>query len=228
MTAKKLFIGTAAIAALLGTSACVTDPVTGQQRVSKAAIGAALGAGAGLLAGDIIGGKRDRTEKIVGTGVGAIAGAAIGNYMDRQEKELRAKTAGTGVEVTRQGDELLLNMPSGITFDFNSSAVKPQFRTTLDQVAQTLSSYNQTYIDVYGHTDAVGTDAVNQRLSEQRAEAVAAYLSGRGVARARMGTQGFGETRPVASNDTETGRAENRRVEIKVVPLTEQDVRAAS
>jgi outer membrane protein OmpA-like peptidoglycan-associated protein len=228
MTMKKLMIGTAATAMLLGTAACVTDPVTGQKSVSKAAIGAALGAGAGLLAGDLVGGKRDRTEKIIGTGVGAIAGAAIGNYMDRQEKELRAKTAGTGVEVVRQGDELLLNMPSGITFDFNSSAVKPQFRTTLDQVAQTLASYNQTYIDVYGHTDSVGTDAINQRLSEQRAEAVAAYLSGRGVTRARMGTQGFGETRPVASNDAETGRAENRRVEIKVVPVTEQDVRAAS
>lgn len=225
---RKFILGAAAAGLLASTSACTTDPVTGEQRISKAAIGAALGAGVGFLGGDLLGGKRDRTEKIVGAGIGAIAGGAIGSYMDKQEKELREKTQGTGVQVVRQGDELQLNMPAGITFAFNSSAVQPQFQSTLDQVAQTLSQYNQTYIDVYGHTDNVGSDEYNQRLSEQRAESVAGYLSGRGVARARIATRGFGESQPVASNNDEVGRAQNRRVEIRVVPVTQQDVNAVS
>ena len=221
---KKLILSAAAAGLLASTSACTTDPVTGERKISKAAIGAALGAGAGFLAGDIIGGRGDRTEKIVGAGIGAIAGGAIGSYMDKQEKELREKTQGTGVEVVRQGDELQLNMPAGITFAFNSSAVQPQFQGTLNQVAQTLAQYNQTYIDVYGHTDSVGSDAYNQTLSEQRAASVANYLAGQGVNRARIATRGFGETQPVASNDTEVGRAQNRRVNIRVVPVTQQDI----
>lgn len=225
---KRLILGAAAAGLLASTSACTTDPVTGERRISKAAIGAALGAGAGLLAGDIIGGRGDRTEKIVGVGIGAIAGGAIGSYMDKQEKELREKTRGTGVEVVRQGDELQLNMPAGITFAFNSSAVQPQFEGTLNQVAQTLAQYNQTYIDVYGHTDSVGSDAYNQTLSEQRANSVASYLSTRGVNLARIATRGFGESQPVASNDDEVGRAQNRRVNIRVVPITQQDVAATS
>jgi outer membrane protein OmpA-like peptidoglycan-associated protein len=224
---KRLILGAAAAGLLASTSACTTDPVTGERKISKAAIGAALGAGAGFLAGDIIGGRGDRTEKIVGVGIGAIAGGAIGSYMDKQEKELREKTRGTGVEVVRQGDELQLNMPAGITFAFNSSAVQPQFQSTLDQVAQTLAQYNQTYIDVYGHTDSVGSDAYNQTLSEQRAASVANYLAGRGVNRARIATRGFGETQPVASNADEVGRAQNRRVNIRVVPVTQQDVAAS-
>ena len=221
---KKLILGAAAAGLLATTSACVTDPVTGERKISKAAIGAAIGAGAGFLGGDIIGGRGDRTEKIVGAGIGAIAGGAIGSYMDKQEKELREKTRGTGVEVVRQGDELQLNMPAGITFAFNSSAVQPQFQGTLNQVAQTLAQYNQTYIDVLGHTDSVGSDAYNQTLSEQRAASVANYLAAQGVNRARIATRGYGETQPVASNDDEVGRAQNRRVNIRVVPVTQQDI----
>ena len=122
----------------------------------------------------------------------------------------------------REGDELQLNMPAGITFAFNSSAIQPQFQGTLNQVAQTLAQYNQTYIDVLGHTDSVGSDAFNQTLSEQRAGSVANYLASQGVNRARIATRGYGETQPVASNDTEVGRAENRRVNIRVVPVTQQ------
>ena len=221
---KKLILGAAAAGLLASTSACTTDPVTGERKISKAAIGAALGAGVGFLGGDIIGGKGDRTEKIVGAGIGAIAGGAIGSYMDKQEKELREKTRGTGVEVVRQGDELQLNMPAGITFAFNSSAVQPQFQGTLNQVAQTLAQYNQTYIDVMGHTDSVGSDAYNQTLSEQRAASVANYLANQGVNRARIATRGYGESQPVASNDDEVGRAQNRRVNIRVVPVTQQDI----
>jgi outer membrane protein OmpA-like peptidoglycan-associated protein len=214
-----------AIAALTLTSACMTDPVTGEQRISRAGIGALGGAVGGYLLGDLIGGRRDRTEKIVGAGIGAIAGAGIGNYMDRQEREIRERTAGTDVEVVRRGDDLILNMPSGITFATDSANVQPQFRPTLDQVADVLDRYNQTYVDVYGHTDSTGSAQYNQGLSERRAGAVADYLVSRGVESARLETLGYGLTQPIASNDTVEGRAENRRVEIKIVPIRESDMR---
>lgn len=214
----------AAIAALTTTTACTTNPETGNQRMSKAGIGAIAGAVGGYLLGDVVGGRRDRTEKILGAGIGALAGAGIGHYMDEQEKKLRQQTAGTDVEVIRNGDEIMLNMPSGVTFDTNSYTVKPEFQGTLNQVASTLSQYNQTYIDVYGHTDSTGNDAINVPLSQNRAQAVANYLTQRGVVSARIGTQGFAATRPIASNDTPAGRQSNRRVEIKIVPLTEGGV----
>jgi outer membrane protein OmpA-like peptidoglycan-associated protein len=214
----------AAIAAfMVATAACTTNPYTGQREISRTAVGAVLGAGAGYVLGDIVGGRNDRAEKIIGTGIGALAGGAIGAYMDRQEAQLRRQTAGTGVDIIRQGDELLLRMPSGITFDFDSFAIRPEFRATLDQVAQTLVTHPQTYIDVLGHTDSVGSAAYNQRLSEQRARAVADYLVARGVNPARIGTRGYGLTQPIASNDTEAGRAQNRRVEIKIVPVRQED-----
>lgn len=214
-----------AIAALTLTSACVTDPVTGEQRISKAGIGALGGAVGGYLLGDLIGGRRDRTEKILGAGIGAVAGAGIGSYMDRQEREIRERTAGTDVEVIRRGDDLILQMPAGITFDTDSAAVQPQFRPTLDRVADVLDRYNQTYVDVYGHTDSTGSAQYNQALSERRADAVADYLVSRGVESARLETLGYGLTQPIASNDTPEGRAENRRVEIKIVPIRESDMR---
>lgn len=214
-----------AIAALALTSACVTDPVTGEQRMSKAGIGALGGALGGYILGDIVGGRRDRSEKIIGAGIGAIGGAAIGSYMDRQEREIRERTAGSDVEVIRKGDDLILSMPSGITFDTDSSSIQPHFRPTLDKVADVLDRYNQTYVDVYGHTDSTGSDAYNQALSERRADAVASYLSSRGVESARLEAVGYGETQPIASNDTLEGRAQNRRVEIKVVPVRDSDMR---
>nr|WP_294848573.1 OmpA family protein [uncultured Sphingomonas sp.] len=204
------------------TAGCTTDPYTGQRTINKTAIGAIGGALGGYLVGDLVGGHHDRTEKILGAGIGAIAGGAAGAYMDRQEADLRRQTAGTGVDVIRQGDDLILRMPSGITFATDSSAVQPQFQPTLDQVAQTLSSYNQTYVDVLGHTDTTGSEAYNQALSERRAASVADYLSAHGVARARMGIRGYGETQPIYNpDDTEAKRAANRRVEIKIVPVTQ-------
>ncbi len=223
---SKITIGL--IASSLALAACVTDPDTGQQKLSKAGGGALAGAGAGALLGALLGGRNNRAEVLIGTGIGAIAGGAIGGYMDKQERELRARTANTGIEVERKGDEINLKLPSGISFDFNSAAVKPQFRPALDQVAQTLASYQSTFIDISGHTDSIGTDAVNQRLSEQRAQAVADYLSYQGVNRARLATRGFGKQFPIASNDTEEGRAQNRRVEIKLSPVTEQDYQGAN
>ena len=214
-------ISAAALTAMLMTSACTTDPYTGQQTINRTAVGIGVGALGGYLLGDLIGGDHDRNAKVITAGIGAIAGGAVGNYMDRQEAELRRQTAGTGVDVYRQGDELVLRMPSGITFPVDRSDIQPQFQATLDQVSQTLASYNQTYIDVLGHTDSTGSDAYNQALSERRAQSVATYLAGHGVDRARMGIRGFGESQPIASNEDEMGRSQNRRVEIKVVPVTQ-------
>ena len=219
MIRSKLLLA-ASLSAMTLTSACVTDPETGERKISKAAIGGIGGAVGGYLLGDLVGGRRDRTEKIVGAGIGGLAGAGIGAYMDKQERDLRARTAGTDVQVIRQGDDLVLNMPSGITFGYDRSDIQPQFRPTLDQVGDVLAQYNQTYVDVYGHTDSTGSDAYNQTLSERRALAVADYISGHGVQSARIGTKGYGKTQPIASNATEDGRAANRRVEIKIVPVT--------
>ena len=222
---KTKFLTAAALTALVTTAACTTDPYTGERRISKAAIGGVGGVVGGYLLGDLVGGRNDRTAKIIGAGIGGIAGAGIGAYMDKQERDLRARTAGTDVRVTRQGDNLVLNIPSGITFAYNSATVQPQFQQTLNQVADTLREYDSTYIDVYGFTDSTGSEAYNQRLSEQRADSVASYLESRGVQAARIGTRGYGESQPIASNDTEAGRAANRRVEIKIVPISDSDIR---
>ncbi len=210
----------AAIAAL-PLSACTTNPETGNKRISKAAIGGLGGALGGYLLGDLVGGRRDRTEKILGAGIGAVAGAGIGHYMDEQEKKLRKQTAGSGVNVIREGDNLVLDMPADVTFPVNSYTVQPQFNETLASIAGTLREYESTYIDVLGHTDSTGSDAYNQTLSVNRAQAVAGVLAANGVQSARVATQGYGESQPKASNTTEEGRSANRRVEIRLVPVTE-------
>lgn len=211
----------------LAISGCVTNPETGEQRVSRAAIGGVIGAAGGYLLGDIVGGRNDRTERILGAGIGAVAGAGVGAYMDRQERQMRERTAGTGIDVERQGDQLVLNMPGDVTFDTSSATIQPQFRSALDQVAATLREYPSTYIDVYGHTDSRGSEAYNQALSERRATSVAGYLSTAGVQSARIATRGFGETQLKCAETDAEGLRCNRRVEIRISPVTEQDVRAA-
>ncbi|RPE81587.1 OmpA family protein [Vulcaniibacterium tengchongense] len=194
------------------------QPQQGMSRTGKGAlIGALAGVAAGLLSGDDATERRQRA--LIGAGVGGLAGAAIGNYQDRQERALRERMAGTGVDVVRQGNNITLNMPSNITFDFDKSNLKPEFYPVLDNVANTLQEYNQTIVEVAGHTDSVGSDAYNQKLSEQRANSVASYLMSRGLNRDRFIVVGAGESRPIASNDTEAGRAQNRRVEITLVPI---------
>ena len=215
----------AALGAMLATGGCVTDPETGQRHMSDTAIGGIGGALSGYLLGDLVGGRHDRSARIIGAGLGGIAGAGIGAYMDQQERDLRQQTAGTDVQVIRQGDNLVLNMPSNVTFAYDSAQVQPQFQATLDQVASVLKHYDETYIDVYGFTDSTGSESYNQQLSERRAESVASYLEARGVLSARLGTQGYGETHPIAPNDTPEGRAANRRVEIRLVPIPASDVR---
>jgi outer membrane protein OmpA-like peptidoglycan-associated protein len=228
MNIKTIKLAALATISAVALTGCVTDPETGQKRISNAAIGGLGGALGGYLLGDLIGGKNSRTEEIVGAGIGAVAGAGVGYYMDEQEKKLRERTAGTGIDVERQGDQLVLNMPGDVTFDYNSALVKSQFRSALDNVASTLAEYPSTYIDVYGHTDSTGSDSYNQGLSERRAASVADYLGGRGIQRARMATQGFGESQLKCS--PERGEADyqcNRRVEIRIAPVTQADVNAA-
>ena len=226
MKKSRVIISSLCAASLVSLSACVTDPNTGERKVSRTAIGGGVGALGGLLLGGLIGGG---TGRIIGAGIGGIAGAAVGNTMDRQIKELKEQTAGSGVDVTPvdNGQAILVNLPEGVTFDVGSYALRPQFRATLDKVAQSLTQYPNSLIDVYGHTDSTGSDAYNQTLSENRARTVANYLSIQGVAPARIRSQGMGETLPVADNATDEGRRKNRRVEIKIVPVTTDDVARA-
>ena len=216
----------ATVAALIATvtlGGCATytgqtnDPNDPNRTRNNALIGASIGAVAGLLSGGNATERRQRA--LVGVGVGGLAGGAIGAYQDRQEAELRRQTAGTGIDVSREGDVIKLNLPDGVTFDFGKSNLKPQFYPALNNVASTLAQYNQTIVEVAGHTDSIGGDAVNQRLSEQRASAVGNYLIGQGLVRERFEIVGMGKNYPIASNDTDSGRAQNRRVEIRVLPL---------
>ncbi len=226
LAVPRLAVSSLAVAALLATSACVTDPNTGERKVSRTAIGGGGGALVGLILGGLIGGP---TGRIVGAGIGGVAGGVIGYKMDQQIKELKEQTAGSGVDVTEadNGKAILVNLPDGVTFDVGSATLKPQFRDTLDKIARSMVQYPDSLIDVYGHTDSTGSDAYNQTLSDNRARTVAEYLSMRGVSAARIRSRGFGETMPVADNATEDGRARNRRVEIKIVPVSQEDVAAA-
>ncbi len=204
-------------------SACSTlDPYTREEQTAKAQrqaiIGAAAGAVAGLITGDSSMERKKRA--LVGAGLGALAGGAVGNYMDRQEAKLRAELERSGVSVTRIGNNITLNMPGNITFATNSADLNAGFFEVLNSVALVINEFNQTVIEVAGHTDSTGSDQYNQQLSERRASAVAAYLGTRSVRSDRIITVGMGEGRPVASNDTETGRQQNRRVELTLVPLT--------
>ncbi len=226
MKKSRLLVSSLAAMSLVTVSGCVTDPNTGEQKISRTAIGGVGGAVLGGLLGGVIGGK---TGRIIGAGVGGVAGGVVGYKMDQQIKELKEQTAGSGVDVTEVdgGNAILVNLPDGVTFDVNSYVIKPAFRNTLDTVANSLQTYPDSLIDVYGHTDSTGSDSYNQTLSERRAQAVSNYLSGRGVSNARIRWQGFGETAPIADNTTEQGRALNRRVEIKIIPITQEDVAAA-
>ena len=218
---KLALTGLATAIAMLAGCATYTgqtnDPNDPNRTGRGAAIGAIAGAVVGAATGDNATERRQRAT--VGAAAGAALGAGVGAYQDRQEAALRRQMAGTGVEVERQGDNIMLNMPSGITFDFAKYDLKPQFRPVLDNLASTLNEYGQTRIEITGHTDSVGSDAANMTLSQNRANAVAGYLGSRGVANSRMIVNGAGESRPVASNDTEAGRAQNRRVEITLVPI---------
>jgi outer membrane protein OmpA-like peptidoglycan-associated protein len=213
----------AAIVVGLAVGACTTtDPYTREERPARAqrqaVIGAAAGAVAGLITGDSSMERKKRA--LVGAGLGALAGAGVGAYMDRQQARLQEELDRTGVSVTRDGDNITLNMPSNITFQTDSADLNASFFDVLNSVSTVVSEFDKTVIEVAGHTDSTGTDAYNQTLSERRAEAVAGYLKTRDIRADRIITVGAGETHPVATNDTAEGRQLNRRVELTLVPLT--------
>lgn len=207
----------AALSATFALGAC-TDPAAldpnnpHQNRNQGALAGGVIGAGLGGLLG---GGVRDVAAGAV---VGTIAGAAIGSSIDRQAADLRQQLANDGITVTAQEDRLVVTVPNDITFATDSATVYPALRADLDRVAAHLVRFPDSRVQVIGHTDSTGDAAHNQRLSERRALAVAEVLQGGGVAPARIQTIGRGEDEPFASNLTPEGRAQNRRVEIVVIP----------
>ena len=205
-----------AAAGILMIGCTNVDPVTGERTTNRTATGAIIGAITGAAAGTLAGGD-DRRNAMIGAGIGALAGAAIGNYMDRTYQNLRQRLAGTGVNVERVSQsQIRLIFPSDLTFDYDRDSVKSQFVGTLRETGNVLRDYDQTTVDVYGHADSTGTDSYNQDLSERRAMNVASILVQGGVIRQRIVAEGFGESRPVASNATDDGRARNRRVEVYI------------
>jgi len=209
----------AMLAAALALPACTTtNPYTGEEEVNKTSKGAGIGALAGLATAILVGG--DRKKLLLGAGIGALAGGGIGLYMDKQADKLRMQLQSTGVSVTRNGDNIILNMPGNVTFATNSSNISADFYKVLDSVALVLNEYEKTYVDVIGHTDNTGALQYNQTLSEARASSVARYLESQKVISQRIITRGAGPSSPIASNDTPEGRALNRRVEIVLTPLT--------
>jgi outer membrane protein OmpA-like peptidoglycan-associated protein len=212
------------VSAAIGLQACTTvDPYTREEKTSSATKGAAIGAAVGAILGIATSkDKKNRKERALkGAGIGAIAGGGVGYYMDVQEAKLRQRLENTGVSVTRDGDNIILNMPSNITFEVNKSDVKPNFVDVLGSVALVLKEYKSTMIEVAGHTDSTGSDSYNQMLSQQRAQAVSNVLVSDGVQPVRIDTVGYGESRPIASNNTEQGRQQNRRVELTLLPYVE-------
>ena len=205
-------------------SGCKTlDPYTREEQTSSTTKGALIGAGIGVAVGLMSGDDavERRQHAMIGAGFGALAGGSVGYYMDKQEAELRAELEGTGVSVTRDGDNITLNMPGNVTFATDSSDLSPAFFDVLNSVGTVIDEFDQTVVEVAGHTDSTGSHAYNQSLSERRSASVASYLKGRGVLSERLITVGMGENYPIADNSTSEGRQVNRRVEITMVPLTE-------
>lgn len=205
-------------------AACTTiNPYTRETQVSKAAKGTAIGAVTGAAVGALTGGdSRERRKRaLIGAGIGAIAGGGVGYYMDVQEAKLRQRLEKTGVSVTRVGDQIVLNMPGNVTFEVNRDDLRPDFFEVLNSVALVLKEYEKTMIEIAGHTDSTGEEAYNLDLSRRRASTVGRYLAAQGVMELRLFTQGFGESRPIATNDTPAGRQQNRRVELTLVPIVQ-------
>ena len=226
MKKNQMFGALVAGVSLVSLSACVTDPNTGERKISRTVLGGAGGAVAGGLLGQVIGGK---TGRIIGAVGGGAVGTVVGYRMDQQIKELREQTAGQGIDVTEtdNGNAILVNLPDGVTFATGSATISPSFQQVLDRVAANMVQYPNSLIDVYGYTDTVGSRESNQRLSEQRASAVARYLISQGVNQARIRSQGFGEDSLRVQTADGVNESLNRRVEIKIVPLSEAEIRNA-
>lgn len=216
----------AAVCALTLSGCATMQDAASNPDYAKTRTGAGVGAAAGAVIGLLTHGNKF-DNALIGAAIGGIAGGAIGNYQDRQEHKLREQMAGTGVQVVRKDDNITLNMPGGITFLTNSSDVRAESYPILDKVASTLNEYHETMVEVAGHTDSTGSAEYNQKLSERRANSVAAYLGSRGVDPKRLIVVGDGEKDPIASNATAEGRQQNRRVEITIVPVAQKAPGAA-
>lgn len=223
---KKL-ITALSLASLTVLHGCTTfDPYTGEQKTTNTAKGAGIGAGAALVVSYLANRDKSSSERkkrmLRDAGVGAIVGGGVGYYMDTQEAKLRKQLRSTGVSVVRDGDNINLVMPGNITFPTSGSSLKADFYEVLDSVALVLEEYDKTVIVVAGFTDSKGSESYNQKLSEDRARSVAAFLKNKKVNPARFEVVGFGEKNPVADNATAEGRALNRRVELTLLPITEE------
>lgn len=210
------------LTAVLVMAGCATEPGGQTSKAAKGAgIGALAGAAAGALAGQAIG--RDTqgtlTGAAIGAAVGAGAGAGIGHALDKQEQEYReALATSEAAAVRREGNLLAIVLKGDITFDTGSATVKPGLLSEIQRIAEVMKQYPQTNVIIEGHTDSIGSETANQTLSERRAETVANMLIEQGVNSARISTYGYGESQPLATNDTPDGRRLNRRVEIKIDP----------
>ena len=223
---KRLFL-CLALASAVGLAGCETfDAYTGEKKTSATTKGAAIGAGIGAVLGYLRNkdesSKTKRRKVLQSAGIGALAGGGVGYYMDSQEAKLRKTLRDSGVSVQRDGDNINLVMPGNITFVTAGHDLNASFHQVLDSVVLVLQEFNQTIIVVAGHTDSRGSDSYNQALSERRANSVAQYLMQKGVAGARIDAVGFGEKHPIADNGTADGRALNRRVELSLIPITEE------
>ncbi|MDW5501588.1 OmpA family lipoprotein [Pseudomonas lundensis] len=217
---KRIAIIAGAVSLALTLSACTTNPYTGESEAGKSGIGAGIGAALGAGVGMLSSSKKDRGKgALIGAAAGAALGGGAGYYMDVQESKLRDKMKGTGVSVTRQGDNIVLNMPNNVTFDSSSATLKPAGANTLTGVAMVLKEYPKTAVNVIGYTDSSGSRTLNMTLSQQRADGVGSALITQGVAANRVRTSGAGPENPIASNSTAEGKAQNRRVEITLSPL---------
>jgi len=207
--------------ATVGLGGCMTyDPYTGEEKVSSATKGSVIGAIGGAAVGAATSSSSDRGKgALIGAASGAAVGGGIGYYMDRQEAQLRQKLEGSGVRVVRNGNEIDLIMPGNITFNTDQSSIRSGFNDTLESVALVLKEFNKTIIQIEGHTDSTGSDSYNQLLSESRASSVRDFLLNQGIESRRTRAVGYGERYPIASNDTASGREQNRRVELTLVPM---------
>ncbi|HQS03242.1 MAG: cell envelope biogenesis protein OmpA [Halothiobacillus sp. 24-54-40] len=204
-------------ASLTLLAGCAQNPYQGEY--GRTTTGATVGAGVGALAGNLIAGSGNKTGgTLIGAAVGAGIGGLLGNQMDKQAAQLQQQMANTGVEVQRQGDGIHLQAPEAITFATNSATLNPQFMPVLQNLAQSINQYPGTIVRVEGNTDSTGSAAYNQQLSQNRAQSVASALSQYGVPYNRIQAIGYGMTKPIASNATAQGRAQNRRVDILIVP----------